>query len=50
VVFALAYLDTPGGRQWWVRYKKMYPPVFQDLVDHALRTQTQADNNMDTKK
>ena len=36
LLFALAYLATPGGSEWWSQYRLMYPRRFRESIDHEL--------------
>lgn len=36
LLFALDYLSTPGGSQWWRQYREMYPARFRACIDDAL--------------
>ena len=37
LVFAVDFLGSVGGKQWWDRYQDRYSPRFRDLVNRELR-------------
>lgn len=34
--FIMRFIDTVGGRQWWVQGKGMYPEPFIEIIDNEL--------------
>jgi len=43
IVFAIDFLEMPGGREWWRRYSNRYPERFRKAIDEELASVSEVD-------